>query len=578
MTDRLRISTKLLSVFALLLVLLGTMGGIGYYTFYLKQTSANDVIASQTLLADMQHYGQCSRSVLLQAALGLLLQNIEGTQERQIAIDSEIQAIEERITGRFTGEDAQLFEEVKETYRHFIRDNDRWFQIEKRRAEKKAELDAAGEKTIRAMENCIEAFQELMNISEESEESDAEKVYARFVEHIRKMDVGLGKITFLRYSYVELRNELNPEKKKEIARQMMNDIRALMNYLGEVKIIVADPARQRLIGEVVDAVHDWGIIMEAILEIMAEQNEILRKHNTNDVRIAELLDILMGSVRRHTEQVLAQSEETGTLMFQIEIMLAILTVMIGLILGYGTLKNYADNLERVVNERTAEVFRLQTAVLDTVADLVEFRDQLTGGHNERTQRYLLILIKELMRSNIYKEEVSQWNMDFLLPSAQLHDVGKIAIPDGILNKPGKLTHEEYAIMQNHVTVGIDALKKIKSNTSEHAFLRHAIAFAGAHHEKWDGTGYPMRLKGQNIPLEGRLMAIADVYDALISERPYKKALTHEEASRIIENESGKHFDPVLVDTFRRVRDEFVQVVEENKSVYLLGMRIPPSAG
>jgi len=546
------------------------MGGIGYYAFYLKQQSANDVIASQDLLAEMQHYGQCSRSILLQAALGLLLQNIEGAEERQMMIDSEIKAIEDKITDKFAGEDAKLFDEVKEIYQHFIRDNDRWFQIEKVRAEKKLIFDAAGEKTVQAMENCIEAFQELMTISDTSERSDAEKVYAQFVEHIRKMDVGLGKITFLRYSYIELREELNPERKKEIARQLLNDIKSLTDYLGEVKRIVGDPVRQSLIDDVIDAVHDWGAIMEEILEIMAEQNEILRKHNTNDVKIAELLDILMGSVRRHTEQVLAQSEETSALMFQIEIMLAVLMVILGLSLAYATLKNYANNLERTVNERTAEVFHLQTAVLDTVADLVEFRDQLTGGHNERTKRYLQVLTEELIRSGDYKNEVSSWNMDFFLPSAQLHDVGKIAISDVILNKPGKLSQEEYEIMKTHVAVGIDALKKIMSNTNEHAFLRHALAITGTHHEKWDGTGYPMSLKGQNIPLEGRLMAIADVYDALISERPYKKAFTHAEACQIIEKDAGAHFDPVLVEAFCRVKDEYRKVVEENRSVLLKG--------
>ena len=226
------------------------------------------------------------------------------------------------------------------------------------------------------------------------------------------------------------------------------------------------------------------------------------------------------------------------------------------------LKDYADNLEIKVKNKTKEVFDLQTAVLTTVADLVEFRDELTGGHIHRTQVYLKALIEELVREGIYADEVTHWDMDFFLISALLHDVGKIAISDLILCKPGKLTLEEFDIMKTHVTVVVDAIKKIMGNTVEHAFLNHALLIAGTHHEKWDGTGYPAGLKGSDIPLEGRLMAIADVYDALISVRQYKKALTHKEACRIIEEGSGTFFDPALIDVFRKVQAEFEKGVLE----------------
>jgi len=222
----------------------------------------------------------------------------------------------------------------------------------------------------------------------------------------------------------------------------------------------------------------------------------------------------------------------------------------------NSLKDYADNLEIKVKDKTKEVFDLQTAVLTTVADLVEFRDELTGGHIHRTQVYLKALIEELMREGIYADEIAKWDMDFFLVSALLHDVGKIAISDLILCKPGKLTPEEFEIMKTHVAVGVDAIKKIMSNTVEHAFLNHALLIVGTHHEKWDGTGYPAGLKGKDIPLEGRLMAIADVYDALISVRQYKKAFTHQEACKIIEEGNGTFFDPALVDVFRKVQAEF----------------------
>ncbi|MCL2303713.1 MAG: response regulator [Planctomycetaceae bacterium] len=232
-----------------------------------------------------------------------------------------------------------------------------------------------------------------------------------------------------------------------------------------------------------------------------------------------------------------------------------------LLANQAALKDYADNLEIKVKDKTMEVFHLQNAVLATVADLVEFRDKLTGGHIARTTLYLKALVDELLRESLYREEVFDWDMDFFLPSAQLHDVGKIAIPDLILNKSTRLTSEEFEIMKTHVTVGVNAIRKIMANTEEHAFLRHSLSIAGTHHEKWNGTGYPAGLSGKDIPLEGRLMAIADVYDALISERPYKKASTHEEASLIIEREAGIHFDPVLVDVFRHVKEEFANILD-----------------
>ena len=220
---------------------------------------------------------------------------------------------------------------------------------------------------------------------------------------------------------------------------------------------------------------------------------------------------------------------------------------------------YAGNLEKKMCEKAEEVFDLQNAVMNTVADLVEFRDGSTGGHIIRTRLYLKALVERLMHDQVYAEELSGWNMYFFLQSAQLHDVGKIAISDLILNKPDKLTEEEFEIMKTHVNAGENAIERIMSETHKNAFLEHALLIASTHHEKWDGTGYPLGIKGKNIPLEGRLMAIADVYDALTTSRPYKEAFTHEQACKIIEEGAGKHFDPVLVDVFFRIENEFAQI-------------------
>ena len=229
------------------------------------------------------------------------------------------------------------------------------------------------------------------------------------------------------------------------------------------------------------------------------------------------------------------------------------------------LREINTNLEQIIREKTAKILSLQNAVLNTVADLVEFRDDTTGGHIFRTQKYMELLLNKLCEEGIYKEEISQWNFDYLLPSAQLHDVGKIGISDLILNKPGKLTDEEFNIMKGHVSIGVQAIKRIEDVTEGHEFLRHARLIAGGHHERWDGSGYPMGLSGKDIPLEGRLMAIVDVYDALVSARPYKKPLTAEEARLIIEKGRGTHFDPLLVDVFIKAVDQFVEILKKSPS-------------
>jgi len=224
--------------------------------------------------------------------------------------------------------------------------------------------------------------------------------------------------------------------------------------------------------------------------------------------------------------------------------------------------NYAGDLEKKMCEKVEEVFDLQNAVMNTVADLVEFRDGSTGGHIIRTRLYLKALVDKLMEEQIYARELSGWNMYFFLQSAQLHDVGKIAISDLILNKPDKLTDEEFEIMKTHVNAGEDAIERIMGETHKNAFLEHALLIASTHHEKWDGSGYPMGLKGSDIPLEGRLMAIADVYDALTTARPYKEAFTHEVAAQTIKDGAGTHFDPVLVEVFCSIEDEFAQISSE----------------
>ncbi|MDR1515046.1 MAG: response regulator [Synergistaceae bacterium] len=226
------------------------------------------------------------------------------------------------------------------------------------------------------------------------------------------------------------------------------------------------------------------------------------------------------------------------------------------------LKNYNDNLEELVNLKTSQIMELQVAVMGTVAEMVEFRDHSTGGHVDRTIKYLEILVDGLLDERIYSDELKGLDLRFLILSAQLHDVGKIAISDTILKKPGRLTAEEFEEMKTHTTIGAEAIARIGEHTAGHSFLHHAKIIAHTHHEKWDGTGYPLGLKGAEIPLEGRLMAIADVYDALISMRPYKPPLSADDAARIVKEGRGVHFDPLLVDIFEKLSGKFAKVSGE----------------
>ncbi|GHU66683.1 two-component system response regulator [Spirochaetia bacterium] len=221
------------------------------------------------------------------------------------------------------------------------------------------------------------------------------------------------------------------------------------------------------------------------------------------------------------------------------------------------LQNFNANLQRMVEEKTRTVIVLQNAIIKTVANLVEYRDDVTGCHVERTMRGVGILINALREQGYYQDQIGSWNMDLLLQSSQLHDVGKIAIDDRILKKPGPLDEEEFEEMKKHAAFGVQVIEKIRAAAEENEFLYYAKIFAETHHERWDGTGYPFGLKSEGIPILGRIMAIADVYDALISERSYKRALSHEEAVQIIQDGRGTQFDPQLTDIFASVSDQFM---------------------
>jgi putative two-component system response regulator len=202
-------------------------------------------------------------------------------------------------------------------------------------------------------------------------------------------------------------------------------------------------------------------------------------------------------------------------------------------------------------------------IFGVMSDMIAFRDDVTGGHLSRTCEYLRLLIARMAEKGLHSGVLNGWDLDLLLGSAPMHDIGKIAISEDILNKPGRLTAEEYEIMKMHAALGVEIIDRIEVSAGERRHLRYARTIAGSHHEKWDGTGYPDGAYAGHIPLEGRLMAIADVYDALISNRPYKQAMPPAAAVGIIEEGSGTHFEPALVDVFRDVAPQFERIATAN---------------
>ena len=222
-------------------------------------------------------------------------------------------------------------------------------------------------------------------------------------------------------------------------------------------------------------------------------------------------------------------------------------------------------LEKKVKERTNELVHAQEATIYSMAILAETRDNETGAHIMRTQHYVKILAEELVRMGKYHNVLDTKQINLIFKSAPLHDIGKVGIPDRILRKPDKLTDQEFSEMKKHPTYGRDAIIKAEmalGNKNPTSFLSLAREIAYSHHEKWNGEGYPQGLSGTEIPLSGRLMAIADVYDALAMKRVYRAALPHETAVAIIVEDRGEHFDPDLVDAFVNIQDKFKEIAQE----------------
>ena len=211
--------------------------------------------------------------------------------------------------------------------------------------------------------------------------------------------------------------------------------------------------------------------------------------------------------------------------------------------------------DEIIKERTADIQNLNNAFVHTLADMVEGRDENTQGHIERITSYIKILVDSMVKRDVYTEKLAEIDVDLMVSSARLHDVGKIAIPDSILNKPDKLTDEEIEIVQKHCEEGDKIISDIMLKTNNSELLQNARLIVNAHHERWDGRGYPNGLSGTSIPLQARIMAIVDVFDALVSKRSYKKAFTTDQAIEIIMQGAGSQFDPYIAESFCQAKDQ-----------------------
>ncbi len=241
----------------------------------------------------------------------------------------------------------------------------------------------------------------------------------------------------------------------------------------------------------------------------------------------------------------------------------------------NALQQQNKSLERLVVERTQQiqeqsnelvrrseqVIAAQSATISAFCSLVEARDNETGNHIRRTQHYMLVLCEHLSGHPRFSAELTTQNVQLIFKSAPLHDIGKVAIPDHILHKPGRLTADEWVVMQRHAEFGAAAIAAAQGSVGDGntSFLEYARQIALTHHERWDGSGYPRHLAEEAIPLAGRLMAVADVYDALISRRVYKQPFSHDEAVDLMRGEKGRHFDPDILDCMLSIASRFEDI-------------------
>jgi len=229
------------------------------------------------------------------------------------------------------------------------------------------------------------------------------------------------------------------------------------------------------------------------------------------------------------------------------------------------LEDYRKNLEKMVAMQLKRITQLQQDIIITMANLIESRDGTTGEHVKRSSEYLNLLVRKLLEKGVYSDVLTPTYVDYLCKAAPMHDIGKITVSDVILQKPEALDYDEYELMKQHAAKGGELIRDNMGSIVDKEFVDIAGDVAAYHHEKWDGSGYPDGLKGEEIPLSARIMAVADVFDALVAKRQYKTGMSLEEAFGIMKDERGIRFEPVLLDVFFEAKDELAALLKDYES-------------
>lgn len=409
---------------------------------------------------------------------------------------------------------------------------------------------------IRSMNMVIERYEKISIYTNNQElmsqiSRDMYHIESLMYEHILSSDEEIVKscetrLDELKSEISSLFDELDASFEDNDSKEKMHQISK--NYLGFTSNMDVAMEFSRK-----DSIQSAFYYMEDLAPYINNMNRLFFDMN-------EKTDAICNEYTAETEQIIRVLKISELVCMLV--VLAIIVVCISVVSTHG--RKILDHQEEELKLHQQKVMDLQFSTIVGMANLIESRDGETGGHVKRTGKFVDLIVRRLAQDSEYMDRIDESYIDNLWKAAPLHDIGKIKIPDAILQKPGKLTAEEFEIMKMHAAEGGAIVNETMGEIEEPEYLEILHDMAKYHHEKWDGSGYPEGLSGEEIPLCARIMAIADVFDALVSKRCYKAAMTMDEAYKIIEESSGTHFDPVIAGVFLDLRPVVEEYVMQNK--------------